>query len=83
MDFIFASGFMSTVLSNIPWAERVVIECTDAEAVTVMRVLRRYVLGKAKRKLRCNHSSMIYLVSDPAQWELFVASMLALRNTPF
>ncbi len=54
-----------------------------AEAVKMMRVLRRYVLGKAKRKFRCNHSSMNYLVSDPAQWERFVASVLALRNMPF
>ena len=58
------------------------IECTDAEAVTMMRVLRRYVLGKARRKFRCNHFSMNYLVTDPTQWERFVASVLALRNIP-
>ena len=57
---------------NIPWAERVVLECTDLQAVTLMRVLRRYVLGKAKRKFRCNHQSMNYLVNDPAQWERLV-----------
>ncbi len=68
---------------NIPWAERVVIACTDAEAVKIMRVLRRYVLGKAKRRFRCNHSSMNYLVSDPAQWERFVEYVLVARNVPF
>jgi len=68
---------------NIPWAERVVIECTDKEVISIMRVLRRYILGKARRKFRCNHSSMNYLVTDPAQWERFVAWMLAMRNVPF
>jgi hypothetical protein len=57
---------------NIPWAERVVVECTDRQAITLMRILRRYVLRKAKRQFRCNHQSMNYLVSDPAQWERLV-----------
>jgi hypothetical protein len=57
---------------NIPWAERLVLECTDAQAITLMRILRRYVLGKAKRQFRCNHQSMNYLVNDPAQWERLV-----------
>jgi hypothetical protein len=57
---------------NIPWGERIVMECTDEQAITLMRVLRRYVLGKAKRKFRCNHQSMNFLVNDPAQWERFV-----------
>lgn len=57
---------------NIPWAERVVLECTDAQAVKLMRILRRYVLSKAKRTFRCNHQSMNYLVNDPTQWERLV-----------
>jgi hypothetical protein len=48
-----------------------------------MRVLRRYVLGRAKRKFRCNHWSMNYLVTDPGQWERFIQSVLAMRNAPF
>jgi len=68
---------------NIPWAERVVVECTGREAVRIMRVLRRYVLGRAKRKFRCNHWSMNYLVTDPGQWERFIQSVLAMRNAPF
>jgi hypothetical protein len=64
---------------NIPWAERVVLECTDFQAVTLMRVLRRYVLGKAKRKFRCNHQSMNYLVNDPTQWERFVHWVLGVQ----
>jgi hypothetical protein len=68
---------------NIPWAERVVIACTDQEAIAIMRVCRGYVLRKAKRKFRCNHTSMNYLVTDPAQWERFVAGVLAMRNVPF
>ena len=35
-----------------PLVERVVIQCTDAEAVTMMRALGRYALGKAKFKFR-------------------------------
>ena len=68
---------------NIPWAERVVVKCTDAQSITIMRVLRRYVLGKAKRKFRCNHSSMNYLVTDPVQWERFVEWVLAQADEPF
>ena len=70
---------------NIPWAERLVVECTDAQAITMMRVLRRYALGKARRKFRCNHQSMNYLVNDPAQWERFVNWILGLpaeKTTP-
>ncbi len=48
-----------------------------------MRVMRRFVLGRAKRKFRCNHSSMNYLVNDPKQWEKFVETVLAERNVPF
>lgn len=69
--------------TNIPWAERVVIQLTDIEAVNIMRVLRRYVLGRAKRKFRCNHGSMNYLVNNPVPWERFVAWVLAERNVPF
>lgn len=68
---------------NIPWAERVVIECTDKEAVIIMRAGRRYVLGKAKRKFRCNNQSMNYLVTDPSQWEKLVQWILDQRNVPF
>jgi hypothetical protein len=69
---------------KIPWAERVVIECTNAQAITMMRVLRRYVLGKARRKFRCNHQSMNFLVNDPAQWERFVNWVLGVptEKTP-
>jgi hypothetical protein len=65
---------------NIPWAERVVVKCTDAQAVTLMRALRRYVLGKARRKFRCNHQSMNFLVNDPAQWQRFVNWVLGVRT---
>jgi hypothetical protein len=65
---------------NIPWGERVVVECTDEQAITLMQVLRRYVLGKAKRKFRCNHQSMNYLVNDPTQWERFVKWALGVQN---
>lgn len=68
---------------NIPWAERVEIQCTDQEVIAIMRVCRRYVLKKAKRKFRCNHRAMNYLVTDPCQWERFIASVLAMRNVPF
>ena len=68
---------------NIPWAERVVIKCTDSQAVTLMRILRRYVLGKAKRKFRCHHQSMNYLVSDPSQWERLVDWVLKAAVEPF
>jgi hypothetical protein len=70
---------------NIPWAERVVLECTDAQAVTLMRVLRRYVLRKARRKFRCNHQSMNFLVNDPSQWERLVnwgLGVLTAKTTP-
>lgn len=65
---------------NVPWAERIVVECTDDQAITLMRVLRRYVLRKAKRKFRCNHQSMNYLVNDPAHWERFVKWVLGMRT---
>ncbi len=68
---------------NIPWAERVVIAVTDREAITIMRACRQYVLKKAKRKFRCNHQAMNYLVTDPCQWERYIAYVLAMRNVPF
>ena len=68
---------------NIPWAERVILDCSDHEACVVMRALRHFVLSRAPRKFRCNHQAMNYFVNDPSQWERLIEYVFEGRNEPF
>jgi hypothetical protein len=61
---------------NLPLANRQVYECTDRQAIQLMRVARKYFEKKTGRKSRLGHSVIKLFVNDSAQWERLVISIL-------
>ncbi len=62
---------------KLPWATRVAFECTDKEAVSLMRVARKYFQRKTGRKSRLGHRIVKLFVNDWLQWQRLILCITA------